>query len=124
MNLTTDQLLIEMRHATVIDVGRHPGPRQIVGAIRYRPSDLLRAQRLLLPLDHERAVVLYGSRGCDHQIEAIAEKMRLSGFASVSIYGGTIWDYEAAGGRTEESSYEQIVPPSAPDEVDKLDRRF
>jgi rhodanese-related sulfurtransferase len=124
MNLTTAQLLDEIGRATVIDVGRHAGSRQIAGAIRYRPDDLLRAERLLLPVDRERAVVLYGTRGWDRQFEEIAEKFRQNGFSNVRIYGGSLQDFEDAGGRTEDSSYEESVPPSEPDEVNVLDRRY
>jgi hypothetical protein len=123
MSLTTDELIAAIPNATVINAGKSAGKREIAGAVRYRPSDLLTAERLVLPLDHDRAVILYAAGGPDDQLETIADKMRRNGFADVGIYGGTIREFEDAGGRMQDASYEQVVPPTQAGEVAKLDRR-
>lgn len=109
--------------ATIINAGKHAGHREIRGAVRYRPDDLLEPAHLAIPLPHDRPVVLYAEHGADHTLEQIAEKMRGDGFRDVRVLDLSIKDWEAAGGETQDPSMEQVVPPQRPEEVQDLDRR-
>lgn len=42
-----------------IDVRRHPDQRQIPGAVYYDPEALTGAQRVVLPVPKEQAIVTY-----------------------------------------------------------------
>ena len=55
MTITVDELLQLPSGATVINAGKHAGSREIRGAIRYRPSDLLETPHL--GAEHEAATV-------------------------------------------------------------------
>lgn len=112
MNETASNVLTRAPGATIINAGTHPGKREIAGAIRYDPKELLAAEHLALPIAHDGSVVLYAEHGADKQLEKIAEKFRAEGFANVSIYEGTFADYEKTGGGTQESSTQQIIPPT------------
>jgi hypothetical protein len=124
MSITLAELLAADPRTTIINAGRHAGTREIRGAIRYRPSDLLESEHLALPIDHDALVVLYAEHGSDATLEKIAAKMSADGFANVSVFAGTLSDYEGAGGETQAASTEQVVPPSEPGEVQDLDRRL
>ena len=110
--------------ATILDVGKHQGRREIRGAVRYRPHDLLTPERLALPLPPERPVVLYDEKGDGDLTEQIAAKLTASGFPDVRTLAGGFAAWEAAEGPTQEASFEQPVPPERPSEVQKLDRRI
>ena len=110
--------------ATILDVGKHQGRREIRGAIRYRPHDLLTPEHLALPLAPERPVVLYDEKGDGDLTQQIAAKLTASGFPDVRILKGGFAAWEAAGGPTQEATLEQLVPPERPSEVQKLDRRI
>jgi 3-mercaptopyruvate sulfurtransferase SseA len=110
--------------ATILDVGKHQGRREIRGSVRYRPHDLLTPERLALPLAPERPVVLYDEKGDGDLTKQIAAKLNASGFPDVRILKGGFAAWEAAGGPTQEASFEQLVPPERPSEVQKLDRRI
>jgi rhodanese-related sulfurtransferase len=110
--------------ATILDVGKHQGRREIRGAVRYRPHDLLTPERLALPLPPERPVVLYDEQGDGDLTEQIAAKLTASGFPDVRTLTGGFAAWEAAEGPTQEASFEQPVPPERPSEVQKLDRRI
>jgi rhodanese-related sulfurtransferase len=110
--------------ATVIDAGERSGAREIRGAIRYRPHDLLTPSHLTLPLPQERPVVLYDEHGEGKHTAEIADRLRASGFSDVRILEGGFAAWHAAGGETQEASIEQMVPPQAADEVQELDRRL
>ena len=110
--------------ATILDVGKHQGRREIRGAIRYRPHDLLTPDHLALPLALERPVVLYDEKGDGDLTEQIAATLNESGFPDVRTLTGGFAAWEAAGGPTQEASFEQLVPPERPSEVQKLDRRI
>jgi rhodanese-related sulfurtransferase len=114
MSKTASDILTLPRGATIINAGKHPGKREIAGAIRYDPKQLLEAKHLALPIAHDGAVILYGEHGSDDQLRKIAEKFRADGFTNVRVYDGTLADYEKAGGATQESSNQQIIPPSSP----------
>ena len=124
MSITTGELLARNPRTTVINAGGHAGKREIRGAIRYRPSDLLLPEHLSLPIAREERVILYAEHGSDETLNRIAGKMQADGFIDVRIYDGTFADYEAAGGATQEASTEQVVPPARPDEEQALDRRL
>ena len=109
--------------ATILDVGKHQGRREIRGAIRYRPHDLLTPERLALPLAPDRPVVLYDEKGDGDLTEQIAAKLSASGFPDVRTLTGGFAAWEAAGGPTQEASFEQSVPPTRASEVQELDRR-
>ena len=124
MSISESELLAVDPQTTIINAGKHAGKREIRGAIRYRPSDLLEADHLALPIEHDRRVILYAEGGRDETLDRIAEKMRADGFSDVRVYESTLAAYEQAGGATQEPSMEQVVPPTKPDEVQKLDRRL
>ena len=124
MSIIAGELLAHDPRTTIINAGKHAGKREIRGAIRYRPSALLEADHLALPIAHDSRVILYAEHGSDETLQEIANKMRADGFSDVRVYEGTLAAYEQAGGETQEASMEQVVPPSQPDEVQKLDRRL
>ena len=124
MTITVDELRALPAGATIINAGHHAGKREIRGAIRYRPHDLLEPAHLALPVQHKRTVVLYAENGPSDELTQIAEKMSADGFTDVRVLGATLDDYEKAGGDLKEASTEQIVPPSRPSEVQDLDRRL
>jgi hypothetical protein len=124
MDITVDELQALPNGATIINAGTHAGRREIRGAIRYRPSDLLEPDHLALPIARERTVVLYAENGKTDELERIAEKMRGDDFADVRVLGASFADWEGAGGATQDASTEQVVPPQRPDQVQELDRRL
>ena len=124
MSISTGEVLGHDPHTTIINAGKHAGKREIRGAIRYRPSDLLEAEHLALPIERDRRVILYAEHGSDETLFEIADKMRADGFTDVRVLEGTLSAYEQAGGATQVASMEQVVPPWRPDEVQKLDRRL
>jgi rhodanese-related sulfurtransferase len=113
MSTSADELLAHDPHTTIINAGHSAGAREILGAIRYSPDELLHAERLALPIAHEDRIILYAEHGSDDTLERIADRLRADGFADVRVYEGTLAAYEQAGGETQEPSMQQIVPPSA-----------
>ncbi len=109
--------------ATVINVGKHAGHREIRGAIRYRPHDLLTPEHLAIPIPPGTPVVLYDERGGSDETARVAEKLRANGFTDVHILAGGFAAWEHANGETQEPSFEQVVPPMRSSEVQALDRR-
>ncbi len=109
--------------ATIINVGHHAGKREIRGAIRYRPHDLLTPSHLALPIAPELPVILYDEHGKSDDLQRIAERFQQSGFNDVRILQGGFAAWEAANGEIQEPSMEQVVPPSKQSEVQQLDRR-
>lgn len=124
MSISAGELVGHDPHTTIINAGKHAGKREIRGAIRYRPSDLLEAEHLVLPIERDRRVILYAEHGSDETLLRIADKLRADGFTDVRVFEGTLAAYEQAGGETQEASMEQVVPPTEPGEVQKLDRRL
>jgi 3-mercaptopyruvate sulfurtransferase SseA len=109
--------------ATILNVGKHQGRKEIRGAVRYRPNDLLTPERLTIPIAPDKPVVLYDEKGDGELTRQIAEKLTENGFGDVRILDGGFAAWEAAHGETQEPSFEQIVPPAEPSEVQELDRR-
>jgi 3-mercaptopyruvate sulfurtransferase SseA len=125
MEITVEELrALGETGATIINVGKHQGRREIRDAIRYRPHDLLIPERLALPIAREKPVVLYDEKGDGDLTKQIAERLRADGFEDVRILKGGFAAWEAAGGPTQEPTLEQVVPPERPSEVQKLDRRI
>ena len=110
MSITAGELLTHDPHTTIINAGKNAGKREIRGAIRYRPHDLLEADHLALPIAHDSRIVLYAENGDHEALAKIADKMRADGFTGVHVYDGTLAAYEEAGGETQDASMEQIVP--------------
>lgn len=108
--------------ATIVNVGKHQGSREIRGAVRYRPHDLRSADHLAIPLAPDKPVVLYDEKG-DGDLTEIAAKLTGNGFSDVRTLRGGFAAWEAAGGAVQESSMEQVVPPTRASEVQELDRR-
>lgn len=109
--------------ATVLDVGRHQGHREIRGAVRYRPHDLLTPNRLTIPIAPDKPVVIYDESGKSDQLREVAAALERNGFGDVRLLTGGFAAWEAAGGETQEASLEQVVPPDRPSDVQELDRR-
>jgi len=110
--------------ATILDVGKHQGRREIRGAVRYRPHDLMTPDHLTLPLAPDKPVVLYDEKGDGDLTEQIAAKLNANGFSDVRRLTGGFAAWEAAEAPTQEASLEQTVPPSRASEVQGLDRRI
>lgn len=43
----------------LIDVRRHPEDTHIPGSVRYEPEDLIKADRIVLPIPKDRTIVAY-----------------------------------------------------------------
>jgi 3-mercaptopyruvate sulfurtransferase SseA len=114
MSITPGELLSRDPHTTIINAGKGAGKREIRGAVRYSPHELLAAEHLALPIAHNDRVILYAEHGNDENLVRIAEKMRAAGYTDVRVYEGTLAAYEQAGGETQEASMQQIIPPSHP----------
>ena len=112
MSITAGELLRHDPSTTIINAGKGAGKREIAGAIRYSPNELLNAEHLALPIAHDARVILYAEHGNDETLVRIAEKMRADGFTDVRVYEGTLAAYEQAGGETQEASMQQVIPPS------------
>jgi 3-mercaptopyruvate sulfurtransferase SseA len=125
MDISVDELRGLMSSgATILNVGKHAGHREIRGAVRYRPHDLLTPERLAIPVAPDKPVVLSDEKGDGDLTPQVAEKLQANGFADVRILTGGFAAWEAAGGETQEPSLEQIVPPMRASEVQQLDRRI
>jgi rhodanese-related sulfurtransferase len=115
MHMTAEQArALAARGATILNVGKHQGRREIRGAVRYRPDDLLTPERLTIPVALDKPVVLYEEKGDGGVLERVAPKLEQNGFTDVRILDGGIAAWEAAGGATQEASIEQVVPPAEP----------
>ena len=89
--------------------GRHG--KQIYGAIRYDPKKLMDAPRLALPLPQNSGlIVVYDEDGTSSDVAQIGDKLRDNGYGEVRALEGGFAAYEAAGGKTEETTMEQPVP--------------
>jgi 3-mercaptopyruvate sulfurtransferase SseA len=124
METTADELrALADTGATILNVGKHQGHREIRGAVRYRPHDLLTPDHLAIPIAPDKSVVLYDEKGGSDLTNDVAEKLRASGFTDVRTLQGGFAAWEQAGGPTQEASLEQVVPPTRASQVQELDRR-
>ena len=124
MQTTVDEVrALAAQGATILNVGKHQGHREIRGAARYRPHDLLTPDRLAIPLAPDKPVILYDERGDGDLMGQVAAKLQENGFTDVRSLAGGFAAWEAANGETQDPSFEQIVPPVQPSEVQELDRR-
>lgn len=124
MEITVDELrALDGTGATILNVGKHQGRREIRGAVRYRPHDLLTPEHLAIPIAPDKPVVLYDEKGGADLTAQIAEKLRQNGFGDVRALQGGYAAWESADGETQEASMEQTVPPMRASEVQELDRR-
>jgi rhodanese-related sulfurtransferase len=102
---------IERGDAFLLDVRRSTGKLQIYGAIRYDPKKLLDAPRLVLPLPKtDGLIVLYDEKGESTALVEIATKLEADGYATIRLLEDGFAGWEAANGRTEERTLEQVVP--------------
>lgn len=124
MDMTADELrALGDGAATILNVGSHAGRREIRGAVRYRPNDLLTPDHLALPIAQDRPVLLYDEHGDGERTPQIAEQLAADGFDARILRGGfAAW--KSIDGPTQEPSVEQIVPPMNATEVQGLDRRL
>jgi rhodanese-related sulfurtransferase len=124
MQTTVDEVrALVAQGATILNVGKHQGSREIRGAVRYRPQDLLTPDHLAIPIALDKPVVLYDEKGKSDLTRQVAEKLERNGFGDVRNLDGGFAAWEAAHGETQEPSLEQVVPPVQPSEVQELDRR-
>ena len=64
METTVDELpALADSGATILNVGARGGHREIRGAVRYRPRDLLTPEHLAIPIAPDGPVVLYDEDG-------------------------------------------------------------
>jgi len=110
--------------ATILNVGKHGGHREIRGAVRYRPHALLTPDHLAIPIAQDKPVILYDENGDGDLTKQIAEKLKANGFKDVRILQGGFAAWEKAGAPTQESSREQVVPPTRASQAQELDRRI
>ncbi len=103
--------LIENGTCFVLDVRRAVHGEQIYGATRYDPKKLLDAPKLALPLPKdETPVVLYDERGESDTLATLYAKLEANGYAGATVLEGGFAAWEAAGGKTEGATIEQVVP--------------
>jgi 3-mercaptopyruvate sulfurtransferase SseA len=125
MEITVEELrALADTGATILNVGKHGGHREIRGAVRYRPHDLLTPDHLAIPIAQDEPVILYDERGDGDLTKQIAEKLTANGFKDVRILQGGFAAWEKAAAPTQEPSIEQVVPPTHASEVQQLDRRI
>jgi len=125
MDITVEELrALADTGATILNVGKHGGHREIRGAVRYRPHDLLTPDHLAIPIAQDKPVILYDEHGDGDLTKQIAEKLKANGFNDVRTLQGGFAAWEKAGGATQEPSIEQVVPPTRPSQVQELDRRI
>ncbi len=125
MDITVEELrALADTGATILNVGKHGGHREIRGAVRYRPHDLLTPDHLAIPIAPDEPVILYDEHGGADLTKQVAEKLQANGFKDVRSLQGGFAAWEKADGPTQEPSIEQVVPPTRASQVQELDRRM
>jgi rhodanese-related sulfurtransferase len=99
---------VDMTKMSVLDVRMRPGSKQIRGAVHYEPKRILQADPLVLPLDKEEPVVIYGDS--EPVVIAVIDKLRRSGYEGAVGLEGGIEAWRDAGLPLEDSSVDQPVP--------------
>lgn len=92
----------------IVDARRHPGGHQIRGAVQYDPKHLLAADRLTLPLPHDRPVAIYADT--DATAGEIATHLRSNGYAGAAVLDGGFQGWRDAELPIEETTQEQPIP--------------
>lgn len=92
----------------ILDVRRHKRHDQIRGAIQYDPDELLKADRLALPLPRESPIAVYGDS--DGDVRDVVERLHREGYAGAAPLEGGIERWEEAGKPTEQITQEQPIP--------------
>ncbi|HMD01432.1 MAG TPA: rhodanese-like domain-containing protein [Candidatus Baltobacteraceae bacterium] len=101
---------VERGDVFVVDVRAHTGSAQVYGAIRYKPHDLLKAERLILPLPRgDGLIVLYDENGDGADLRAIATKVAQEGYGEIRLLNGGFRAWRDAARRTEEPTLEQPI---------------
>jgi 3-mercaptopyruvate sulfurtransferase SseA len=108
--MSFDRLSTVFDEITVLDVSSHTPPVEIRGAIRYKPKDLLETPRIVLPIAHDRPVIVYDDMH-GKNARPIAERLRREGF-DAHVLDGDVQAWVDQGGPTQETTLEQIVPPT------------
>ena len=121
MEITVEQLLaLGASGATIINVGKHAGSREIRGAVRYRPHDLLASEHLALPIPVDKPVVLYDENGDGKQTGEIAQKLAAAGFDARILHGGFA---ACSSSRASERPYPKRPKRSARTHIDRAHHR-
>ena len=111
---------VEANQAFLIDVRRSAHGEQIYGAIRYDPSKLRAAEKLVLPLPKtDGLIVLYDEDGTGNILAELAQKLSNDGYAEIRILEGGFRAWKDAGGKTEERTVEQPVPLASGHQVER-----
>ena len=111
---------VEANEAFLLDVRRSAHGEQIYGAIRYDPSKLRDAAKLVLPLPKtDGLIVLYDEDGHGTNLEKITEKLRTNGYGELRVLEGGFRAWKDAGGKLEEQTIEQPVPLVSDHQVER-----
>ena len=110
MNETKRVNATEVDTATtpILDVRKQARGEQIRGAVRYDPQALLDVDKLLLPFDKERPVVVYADD--DENAARVAQRLRDQGYGEAAVLTGGLDGWKASGKPTEDLTQEQPVP--------------
>lgn len=110
MNETTRVAATEVDTATMptLDVRKHARGEQIRGAVRYDQQALLSEERLALPLDRDRQIVVYADD--DEGAQRVAARLREQGYEKTAVLDGGIEAWKEAGMPTEQLTQEQPIP--------------
>lgn len=92
----------------ILDVRRHKGHEQIRGAVAYDPDELLKADRLALPLPRESPIAVYGDSG--EVVRDVVERLQREGYTGAAALEGGIEGWKDAGKPTEHVTQEQPIP--------------
>lgn len=92
----------------MLDVRRRRGERQIHGAVRYNPGALMKAERLELPLDHTRRIVLDADDSGD--VRSLWWRFSRNGYKQVVGLAGGFDAWDAAGLPEEDAAQDQPIP--------------
>lgn len=91
-----------------LDVRKHAHGEQIRGALRYDSQAILGVDKLVLPLDKERPLVVYADD--DEMADRVAQRLRDQGYAQATALAGGLDAWKAAGKPVEDVTQEQPVP--------------
>ena len=98
---------IDTAGVPILDVRMRRGSSQIRGALHYDPKGMLEAEKLVLPLPHDRPIAVYGDS--DSIVAAVVDKLKRSGYGGAAPLAGGIEAWRDAGLPLEEASEEQPI---------------